>query len=108
MSDTAPALPPLLAENPRLDHGGGFRATGRAPVKQAAEHTVVGRNAPRVDLAAKVFGQAAFVHDMAMAGMVHARVVRQPRRTATLASLDEAAIRRAAKGPVEILRTGNF
>jgi CO/xanthine dehydrogenase Mo-binding subunit len=83
-------------------------ATGRAPVKKAAEHTVVGQSAPRVDLAAKVFGQAVFVHDMAMDGMVHARVVRQPRRTATLARIDEAAIRRAAKGPVEILQVGNF
>ncbi len=47
---------------------------------------------------AKVFGEAAFVHDMTLDGMVHARVVRQPRRGATIASIDEAAIRRAAKG----------
>ena len=41
-------------------------------------------------------------------GMVHARVVRQPRRGATIATVDEAAIRRAAKGPIEIVRDGNF
>jgi nicotinate dehydrogenase subunit B len=41
-------------------------------------------------------------------GMVHARVVRQPQRSATIASVDEAAIRRAAKGPIEFLRQGNF
>src|SRR6202023_24467 len=69
---------------------------------------VVGRNAPRVDLAAKVFGEAAFMHDMALDGMRHARVVRQPRRGATIATIDEAAIRRAAKGPIEIIRVGNF
>ncbi len=40
--------------------------------------------------------------------MVHARVVRQPRRGATIRSIDEAAIRRAAKTPIEILRDGNF
>ena len=84
------------------------RATGRAQIKKAAEHTVVGQSARRIDLAAKVFGEAAFVHDMAMDGMVHARIVRQPRRGATITSLDEAAIRRAAKGPIEILRVGNF
>lgn len=84
------------------------RATGQAQVKQAAEHAVVGSNTPRIDLAAKVFGEAAFVHDMAMDGMLHARVVRQPRRGATLAGIDEAAIRRAAKGPIEIVRDGNF
>src|SRR5207249_9681846 len=83
-------------------------ATARASIKPASEHRVVGRNAPRVDLAAKVFGAAAFVHDMTMDGMVHARVVRQPRRGAAIASIDEAALRRAAKGPIEILRHGNF
>src|SRR5207249_8978765 len=49
-----------------------------------------------------------FMHDMVLDGMLHARVVRQPRRGATIAALDEAAIRRAAKGPVEIIRDGNF
>src|SRR5439155_1641598 len=66
-------------------------ATAAAPPKRAAGHRVVGRNAPRVDLAAKVFGGAAFVHDKVMDGMVHARVVRQPRRGATIARIDEAA-----------------
>ncbi|MFL5269131.1 MAG: molybdopterin cofactor-binding domain-containing protein [Stellaceae bacterium] len=86
----------------------GRPATGRAPVKPASEHSVVGRSAPRVDLAAKVFGEAAFVHDMALDGMVHARVVRQPRSGATIKSVDEAALQRAAKGPIEIVRDGNF
>jgi CO/xanthine dehydrogenase Mo-binding subunit len=83
-------------------------ATGQAAVKRASEHRIVGRNAARLDLAAKVFGQAAFVHDMAMEGMLHARVVRQPRRGATIARVDEAAIKRAAKGAVELVRDGNF
>ncbi|HEV8679812.1 MAG TPA: molybdopterin cofactor-binding domain-containing protein, partial [Stellaceae bacterium] len=83
-------------------------ATAGAPIKRASEHRVVGQSAPRVDLAAKVFGGPAFVHDMTMDGMVHARVVRQPRRGATIASVDEAAIRRAAKGQIEIVRDGNF
>src|SRR5262249_54593385 len=46
--------------------------------------------------------------DMAMDGMVHARVVRQPQRGATLDSIDEVAIRRAARGPVSFVRDGNF
>jgi nicotinate dehydrogenase subunit B len=83
-------------------------ATARAPIKRAAEHRVVGSNAARVDLAAKVFGQPIFIHDVKIDGMVHARVVRQPRRGATVASIDEPAIRHAAKGPIEILRHGNF
>jgi nicotinate dehydrogenase subunit B len=83
-------------------------ATGRATTKAFGSYRIVGRNAPRVDLAAKVFGEAVFIHDMALDGMVHARVVRQPRRGATIARVDEAALRRAAKGSIEILRDGNF
>ena len=86
----------------------GRHASGRAPIKPAGEHQIVGRSAPRVDLAAKVFGQPIFVHDRTMDGMVHARVVRQPRRGATIKAVDEAPIRRAAKAPIEILRDGNF
>lgn len=83
-------------------------ATGNSSLKSQAEHRVVGRNAARIDLPAKVFGEPAFIHDMVMDGMLHARVVRQPCRGASLASVDEVAIRRGAKGPVDILRHGNF
>ncbi len=83
-------------------------ASGRARVKPANDHKIVGQSAARTDLAAKVFGQPAFIHDLKLDGMAHARVVRQPRRGATLATLDEAAIRRAGKGQVDILRVGNF
>jgi CO/xanthine dehydrogenase Mo-binding subunit len=83
-------------------------ATGSAAVKRASEHRVVGRNLPRTDLADKVFGGPAFLHDLVLDGMRHARVVRQPRRGATIRAIDEAAIRRAAKGPIDIVRDGNF
>jgi len=83
-------------------------ATGQSPTKSVGDYRVVGRNAPRVDLAAKVFGGPAFIHDMVRDGMVHARVVRQPRRGAAIAKVDEAGLRRAAKGPIEIIRDGNF
>jgi nicotinate dehydrogenase subunit B len=84
-------------------------ATGSGRIKRAADYTVVGRSAARVDLAAKVFGEAAFVHDMVLDGMVHARIVRQPRPGATVVAIDANAIRRAAKGQaIEIVRNGNF
>jgi CO/xanthine dehydrogenase Mo-binding subunit len=83
-------------------------ATGRSPTKNVSDYRVVGQNAPRLDLPDKVFGGAAFIHDMVLDGMVHARVVRQPRRGGTIAKIDEAALRRAAKGAIEILRRGNF
>ena len=81
--------------------------TGTAPAKPAASYKVVGRSVPRVDLPAKVSG-AAFVHDFLPENLLHARTLRQPSRGATLASLDEAAIRRAAKGELQIVREANF
>ena len=83
-------------------------ATGRARRKAVDTYTIVGHSAQRVDLAAKVFGEPVFVHDMAVDGMLHARVIRQPTRDATLAEVDEAAIRRHASGPVELVRHGDF
>jgi CO/xanthine dehydrogenase Mo-binding subunit len=83
-------------------------ATASAATKPANEYRVVGQNTARVDLADKVFGAPIFIHDMRLDGMMHARVVRQPRRGGTAASIDEAAIRRAGKGSVEIVRHGDF
>ena len=82
-------------------------ATGRAVLKAVGSYEIVGRSVPRRDLPAKLSG-AAFVHDLAPADLLHARTLRQPGRGATLASLDEAAIRKAARGEFEILREANF
>ena len=81
--------------------------TGTTPPKPVASYKVVGQSIPRVDLPAKMSG-AAFVHDVLPADVLHARTLRQPCRGATLAELDEAAIRRAAKGELQILREANF
>jgi nicotinate dehydrogenase subunit B len=83
-------------------------ARGDKLPEPAGGNRIVGHSAPRVDLAAKVFGEPVFVHDLVLDGMQHARVVRQPRRGAVIKSVDEAALRRAAKGPIEIVRAGNF
>src|SRR6266404_2868578 len=81
--------------------------TGTAPMKPTGAYKVVGRSVPRVDLPAKLSG-AAFVHDVMPPNLLHARTLRQPNRGATLAALDEAAIRRAAKGELQIIREANF
>jgi nicotinate dehydrogenase subunit B len=83
-------------------------ATGGRPTKEVADYQVVGQKAPRIDLAQKIFGGPAFVHDMVLDGIVHARVVRQPCRGATIRAIDEAAIRHSAKGQIEIIRECNF
>ena len=83
------------------------RASGTAPVKLPSGYRIVGRNLPRLDLPAKLDGEA-FIHDIAPENVVHARALRQPWRGAHLVALDEAAVRKAAKAPIEILREGNF
>ena len=84
------------------------KATGSGKRKHIRDFKAIGKSSARVDLPAKVFGESIFIHDMHFDGMVHARVVRQPNRGATIGSIDENAIRRAAKGPIEIVRNGNF
>jgi CO/xanthine dehydrogenase Mo-binding subunit len=83
------------------------RASGTAPTKTPSKYKIVGKSLPRLDLPAKVKG-AAFIHDIAVDGVVHARMLRQPWRGAKLAALDEAAVRKAAGGPIEIVRDGEF
>jgi CO/xanthine dehydrogenase Mo-binding subunit len=82
--------------------------TGGVPTKPADRYSIVGRAEPRTDLAAKIFGEPVFVHDMTLPGLWHARVIRQPCRGATIAAIDEVALRRAASGPFELLRHGDF
>ncbi|MDE2397949.1 MAG: molybdopterin-dependent oxidoreductase, partial [Burkholderiales bacterium] len=61
---------------------------------------LVGREQPRVDIPAKAFGEAVFVHDLRLPGMLHGRVVRPPYAGAdhgefignTLDSVDEASV----------------
>ncbi|MFI4934126.1 MAG: molybdopterin cofactor-binding domain-containing protein [Caulobacterales bacterium] len=80
---------------------------GEAKWKSPDRYKIVGESHQRLDLPAKVFG-AAYVNDLAQPNMLHARVLRQPGPKATLKSLDEAAIRRAAGEEIEILRDGQF
>ncbi len=51
-------------------------------------YTVMGKSMPRVDIPAKVTGGVAYVQDLRLPGMVHARVVRPPSYGATLQSVD--------------------
>jgi nicotinate dehydrogenase subunit B len=84
----------------RLAHPG-------APLKDPADFTVIGHPVARVDIPAKVTGGEAYVQDMSLPGMLHARMVRPPHYGAVLASLDEASVA-AMPGVVKIVRDGNF
>ena len=84
------------------------KATGSGARKPISEFKHIGESSARLDLPDKIFGKATFIHDMTLPGMVHAHVVRQPNRGASIDKIDEKAILRAAKGKVEFVRHGNF
>ncbi len=81
--------------------------TGAIAPKPASDYRIVGKNAPRRDLPAKLFG-GAYIHDWLPDDVLHARTLRQPGREAALRTLDEAAIRSAAKAEIAFLRLKNF
>src|SRR6476620_1597188 len=56
----------------------------KAPLKDPASYTIVGKSLPRPDVAAKCLGTAAYVLDFALPGMQHARVIRPPAIGTTL------------------------
>ena len=74
---------------------------GDAPVKPQGAYSVVGASVPRVDLPRKFAGQASYVHDMVLPGMLHARVVRPSRAFKRLVSVPELA-------GVKVVRDGSF
>lgn len=88
-----------------LGAGRPFGFTVDAPVAgvPAAERRWTGRGLPRVDLAAKVRGEPVFLHDLALPGMRHARVVRPPRPGARLAGRVPATVAGA-----DVVRNGSF
>jgi len=70
----------------------GLKVDPKAPLKDPASYTVVGRPLPRPDVPAKVTGRHKFVHDLVVDGMLHGSVVRPPRVGAKLVDVDEASI----------------
>lgn len=82
-------------------------AQPKSKLKNPAAYTVMGQPVPRVDIPAKVTGGAAYVQDMRLPGMVHARVIRPPSYGATLAEFDTAAVEKLP-GFVKVVRDGNF
>jgi nicotinate dehydrogenase subunit B len=76
-------------------------------LKDPATFKVMGQPLPRVDIPAKVTGGAAYVQDMRLPGMVHARIVRPPGYGAQLIDCDTSAIEKMP-GVIMVVRDGNF
>ncbi|MFS2021203.1 molybdopterin cofactor-binding domain-containing protein, partial [Massilia sp. CT11-108] len=63
-----------------LDAAGLHRAAREtSPLRPPARYRLIGKPLARFDIPAKVTGGAAYVQDMRLPGMLHARVVRPPR-----------------------------
>jgi nicotinate dehydrogenase subunit B len=83
------------------------QAQATSKLKDPATYAVMGQPVPRVDIPAKVTGGAAYVQDIRMPGMVHARVVRPPSYGAQLTECETSGIEKLP-GVVKVMRDGNF
>jgi len=115
------------AENLRTESGAVIAADGRklsygelvaedmlhvqaqpvSKLKDPATFKVMGQSIPRVDIPAKVTGGVAYVQDLRLPDMLHARVARPPSYGAELTDCDTAAIEKLP-GVVKLVRDGNF
>ncbi|MEA2894095.1 MAG: nicotinate dehydrogenase subunit [Bradyrhizobium sp.] len=83
------------------------QAQPKSTLKDPSTFKVMGQSIPRVDIPAKVTGGAAYVQDMRLPGMVHARIVRPPSYGAQLDELDTSAVEKLP-GVLKVVRDGNF
>jgi nicotinate dehydrogenase subunit B len=76
-------------------------------LKDPSQLKIMDTSVPRVDIPAKVTGAAAYVQDLRLPGMLHARVVRPPSYGAKLTQLDSREVEKMP-GVVGVIRDGNF
>ena len=82
-------------------------ASGKPQIKGPAQHRLVGQSLARTDLPFKFAGGRAFIQDVRLSGMAHARVVRPPGPNARLEALDERVVA-AMPGVIRVVRNGSF
>ncbi|MFJ1256791.1 molybdopterin cofactor-binding domain-containing protein [Cupriavidus sp. CuC1] len=82
-------------------------ATPASPLRDPKSFSVIGTPMPRPDIPGKVTGKPSYVQDLAMPGMVHARVVLPPAYDAALLSVDETAVK-SMPGVIAVVRDGNL
>jgi nicotinate dehydrogenase subunit B len=75
--------------------------------KSVAAPATFEKATPRLDIEDKVTGQPRFIHDMALPGMLHGRVLHPPSPSAVLRECDFSAVQ-ALPGVVVVVRDGSF
>jgi CO/xanthine dehydrogenase Mo-binding subunit len=87
--------------------GQALHVRASAQSVRAKTRNVIGKPVPRVDIPGKVTGGVAYVQDLRLPGMVHARVVRPPQHGAKLVSLDTARAERMP-GVLRVVHDGSY
>jgi nicotinate dehydrogenase subunit B len=82
-------------------------ARPQSRLKEPGRHSIIGRDLQRVDIPAKVTGAPAYVQDLRLPNMVHARIVRPPSYGARLREVDTSAVERMP-GVLKTVRDGSF
>lgn len=82
------------------------QAAPDAPLRSPAQFRTIGQPLARVDIPAKLTGGPAYVQDLSLPGMWHARVVRGPSFGTRLQALDVQAI--STMADVQVVRNGAF
>ena len=83
------------------------RAEPQADLVETAKRRLIGTSFPRIDIPAKVSGGAAYVQDLRLPDMVHARIVLPPSYGASLRQVDSAAVEKLP-GVLKVLHDGNW
>ncbi len=84
-------------------------ASGGTQLKSAAERHVMGTSWPRTDLHGKILGAAtSFIHDLAPADMLHARILRQPWPDAELQGPSDIDMQATLGTSVRLVRLNTF
>jgi len=89
---------------PNLLH---VRAQPTSALKNPHDFKVMSRAVQRTDIPGKLTGGVAYVQDLRLPGMLHARIVRPPGYGAKLKSIEAGAVEKMP-GVVKIIRDGNF
>jgi nicotinate dehydrogenase subunit B len=82
-------------------------AQPQAKLRDPKSRVLVGKALPRVDIPGKVTGAVAYVQDLRLPNMAHARVVRPPSYSARLRALDSSAAEKMP-GVLKVVRDGSF
>jgi CO/xanthine dehydrogenase Mo-binding subunit len=78
-----------------------------APLRDPRDFRSIGKDMGRVDIPRKVTGEVAFLQDLRLPGMLHARVIRGPSERTRLERPDLGAVR-AMPGVSAVVQEGHF